>query len=119
VPFTKGDTAPNNEREAFVVQRDDDMVSISKLGLRDYDTDGMSCIYERAFNLVEETNSDCASASISDQKDIFDDPDGDTLVNIEEYTFLTNPRRADSDGDSWDDDYEVNRGTNPLDPLDF
>jgi hypothetical protein len=119
VPFTKGDTAPNNEREAFVVQRDDDMVSISKLGLRDYDTDGISCIYERAFGLVEETNGDCASASLSDQKDIFDDPDGDTLVNIEEYTFLTNPRRADSDGDSWDDDYEVNRGTNPLDPLDF
>jgi hypothetical protein len=128
IPFTRGRTSADLRNEAFVVKRDNSMVSIFNLGLRDYDTlgdgngiggDGMSCIYERAFSLVEETNSDCASASLSDQKDIFDDPDGDTLVNIEEYTFLTNPRRTDSDGDSWDDDYEVNRGTNPLDPLDF
>ena len=44
------------------------------------------------------------------------DPDNDGLTNRQEYTYRTNPNKADTDGDSYDDKNEVDKGTDPLDP---
>jgi hypothetical protein len=46
------------------------------------------------------------------------DPDGDSLTNAMEYRYRTDPTSADTDFDGWDDDVEIEKGTNPLDPAD-
>jgi len=54
----------------------------------------------------------------SDPSDAYADFDGDGLTNIQEYTFGTNPNRADSDNDAVSDKDEIiNEGTDPLDPV--
>jgi outer membrane protein assembly factor BamB len=45
--------------------------------------------------------------------DSLDDPDGDTLTNIQEYNYNTNPSEEDTDGDNMPDDWEVTYGTDP------
>lgn len=46
-----------------------------------------------------------------------DDPDGDSLNNIREYRYYTDPTNSDTDGDGLLDGYEVDiYHTNPLDP---
>ncbi len=46
-----------------------------------------------------------------------DDPDGDSLNNIREYRYYTDPTNPDTDGDGLLDGYEVDiYHTNPLDP---
>ncbi|MHA1499180.1 MAG: NosD domain-containing protein [Promethearchaeota archaeon] len=47
------------------------------------------------------------------------DPDMDELVNIDEYSWNTNPQNRDSDGDGWTDGDEVHTfNTDPLNPDD-
>ena len=45
-----------------------------------------------------------------------EDPDVDGLTNYEEYLHGTDPRVADTDGDTYSDGNEVSQGTDPLDP---
>lgn len=46
------------------------------------------------------------------------DIDFDMLDNLEEYIYNTDPWNPDSDGDSYGDGYEVEKGTDPTDPND-
>ena len=48
--------------------------------------------------------------------DAGEDPDEDTLTNLEEYQAGTDPHDWDTDGDGWSDGEEVEAGTDPLDP---
>ena len=48
-----------------------------------------------------------------------EDPDGDLLVNIDEYDEGTDPQNADTDGDGVNDGQEVLDDTDPTDPEDF
>ncbi|MBU0757644.1 MAG: thrombospondin type 3 repeat-containing protein, partial [Nanoarchaeota archaeon] len=60
-----------------------------------------------------------------DYNDNNKDPDKDSLTNFDEYNLTkrygksTDPNKADTDGDDFDDGTEVKKGTNPLDPNDF
>tara|TARA_Y100000310_G_scaffold2558_1_gene3288 strand:+ start:4574 stop:7408 length:2835 start_codon:yes stop_codon:yes gene_type:complete len=54
----------------------------------------------------------------SDPSDAYADFDNDGLTNIQEYTFGTNPNRADSDKDAVSDKDEIiTEDTDPLDPV--
>ena len=53
----------------------------------------------------------------NDASDANLDFDDDGLVNIQEYTFGTNPNNADSDGDGTSDKEEIEKDTNPADPV--
>jgi hypothetical protein len=44
----------------------------------------------------------------------YDDPDADSLTNLQEYLKGTDPHNSDTDGDGLKDGDEVARGTNPL-----
>jgi len=68
----------------------------------DCDGDGMSDLWEYRFAL-----------DLRDGQDAWDDPDGDELVNQNEYQAGTNPRLADSDGDGFDDGMEYWQGGDP------
>jgi hypothetical protein len=71
-------------------------------GLGDMDSDGMPDAWER-LNGLDALFNDTAN-----------DPDNDSLKNIEEYTAGTNPKTPDTDGDSMPDGWEVQYGLNPL-----
>jgi len=103
VPFLNG-----GDPELAFVSNDSNRVTIDYLGLQDEDGDGMSGIYE-AFYGLDDTNAD----------DRFTDPDDDLLTNIEEFNSATDPLKADTDGDSWDDAYEIINSTDPLNAADF
>ncbi len=45
-----------------------------------------------------------------------DDPDGDRLINSEEYAYNTDPAKKDTDGDGYSDFGEIAAGSDPLDP---
>jgi Bacterial TSP3 repeat len=105
------------DREIFAIKKQPDRVLFEKIGVRDYDNDFIPCFYERLFDLVDDAN--CGVVKSFGGEGVFADPDGDQLVNIEEYEQLTNPRNDDSDGDGWDDAYEANRGTSPIDSSEF
>jgi len=49
-----------------------------------------------------------------DSSDAEDDPDGDQLINLDEYLNGTNPSQSDTDGDELPDGWEVTFGTDPL-----
>jgi len=51
--------------------------------------------------------------------DANEDPDLDTLTNLEEYNYGTDPLEADTDGDGFGDGVEIDEGTDPLDPEDY
>ena len=50
------------------------------------------------------------------KNDSTEDPDGDSLTNLEEYNYGTDPHDPDTDDDDWSDGKEVECGTDPLDP---
>ncbi|MEM7394900.1 MAG: hypothetical protein AAF492_21420, partial [Verrucomicrobiota bacterium] len=47
------------------------------------------------------------------------DPDDDGLANLDEWNATTDPRNFDTDGDGFGDGEEVEKNTDPLDPLSF
>jgi molecular chaperone DnaK (HSP70) len=55
----------------------------------------------------------------SDPSDANLDGDEDSLTNIQEYKYRTNPNIADTDEDKFTDKQEVDAGTDPLNPEDF
>jgi hypothetical protein len=70
----------------------------------DYDDDGMPDDWEQANGLDPDRN------------DAADDPDSDSLSNLEEYYNGTDPWETDSDHDGIGDGTEVLMATDPLDP---
>jgi len=85
-----------------------DQVSVLSLETSDQDGDGMSGNYEAIHGLDD-----------SYPDDRFLDLDNDGLSNYEEYTYATDPTKADTDGDGWNDAYEVLNQTDPLDRTEF
>ncbi|QEE16105.2 right-handed parallel beta-helix repeat-containing protein [Promethearchaeum syntrophicum] len=73
----------------------------------DYDEDGMPNLweYENGFNA-------------GDAEDADEDKDLDLLTNLQEYEYNTDPNIADTDGDGYQDGWEIEHETNPLDPMD-
>jgi len=69
----------------------------------DSDNDGLPDSFEQKY-------FDCVTCAQPN-----DDPDNDGLTNSDEYSYNTNPMKADSDGDGHDDLKEINEGTDPLD----
>jgi hypothetical protein len=80
-----------------------DTISVSVSN--DSDNDGMPDDWERAYGLDTLMNDS--------QVDL----DGDSLVNIDEYYWHTNPRLLDTDGDKFPDGVEIKYNTNPIDSL--
>ena len=73
--------------------------------LTDSDGDGMPDSWETANNLNPKDANDAKS-----------DKDGEGLINLDEYSYGTNPGLKDTDSDKYSDKEEVDRGTDPLDP---
>ncbi len=69
----------------------------------DTDDDGMPDWWEDENDLDKDSDSDA----------MFDDDD-DSLKNIDEYTYGTDPNDADSDDDGMDDGWETENGLDPL-----
>lgn len=72
----------------------------------DTDQDGMPDYWEIANDL--DINRDDSNF----------DYDFDELVNLDEYLYGTDPWNEDSDGDRFNDGFEVAKGTDPADPTD-
>ncbi|MCP3870034.1 MAG: hypothetical protein GY703_18450 [Gammaproteobacteria bacterium] len=69
----------------------------------DFDEDGMTDVYELAYGLNPESDTDADQHS-----------DGDGLTNIQEFELRTHPRRSDTDGDGLNDSKELDFFTDPL-----
>ena len=70
----------------------------------DSDNDGLTDDFEQQY-------FDCITCAKPE-----DDTDKDTLTNLEEHKENTNPTKADTDGDGYNDKEELDAGTDPLDP---
>jgi len=70
----------------------------------DSDNDGLPDSFEQQY-------FDCITCANPE-----DDPDKDGLTNLDEYRYNTNPVKADTDGDGYNDKDEIDNGTDPLDP---
>jgi hypothetical protein len=53
-----------------------------------------------------------------DPGDALDDPDGDGLINVEEFEHGSDPNNPDSDADGLPDGWEVENYLDPADPSD-
>ncbi len=73
----------------------------------DADSDDMADDWELAHGLNPDDPSDAGTSA-----------DGDTLTNLQEFQYGTDPNVEDTDGDGINDDEEVTNGTDPLDPAD-
>ncbi|HUT53750.1 MAG TPA: hypothetical protein VM658_10180 [bacterium] len=74
--------------------------------LTDRDGDSMPDVWEDLYT--------CTDASVADA---LADPDLDALANIIEFSYGTDPCNADTDGDLFNDDYEIfTLGTDPANP---
>ena len=83
----------------------------------DRDGDGLPNTFELSFNLDPDDNGLGVDGDPNNGAD--GDPDGDNLSNLVEYNGgvnSTDPRNADTDGDSSNDDEELDIGTDPLNP---
>jgi hypothetical protein len=74
----------------------------------DIDNDKIPDIWEQKYGLNSTNASDAKM-----------DYDNDNLTNFEEYLNRTNPYNPDSDGDGYNDGFEIKNGSNPLDKNDF
>jgi hypothetical protein len=97
---TIGGTNPNNSA-TFAIFKETFYNRLLN-GLGDLDSDGMSDEWEREYGLNPLAN------------DAANDPDNDSLKNIEEYTAGTIPNDPDTDNDAMPDGWEVQYGLNPL-----
>jgi len=114
------DTETADESLLALIPRDDELVYVRSdsqaltfevLGLGDQDADGINGLYEQFYGLDDTDDAG--------ENGRFGDPDGDFLTNIGEFENGTNPRLKDTDGDSWEDGYEVFNGYDPLDARSF
>ncbi|MBD3190030.1 MAG: hypothetical protein GF308_05280 [Candidatus Heimdallarchaeota archaeon] len=92
----------------------------------DTDDDGLTDGEEVKLYSTDPTNEDTDGDFIDDKweidnslnpldkTDAQNDPDGDGLVNYDEYFYRTDPNDVDSDGDGLEDKWEVYHGTNPV-----
>ncbi len=71
----------------------------------DSDNDGMDDDWELLYGLNPADPGDAATSA-----------DSDSLTNLEEYQYGTNPLSSDTDGDSLGDTAEIGLGTDPTDP---
>ena len=102
---------PRDDDELIYVHSDSRALTFKVLGLGDQDSDGLNTLYEDFYGLDDTDDGG--------ENGRFGDPDGDFLTNISEFNSGTNPRLKDTDGDSWEDGYEVFNGYDPLDPRSF
>ena len=108
-----------SDNDLLQISRNNRVVSFDRVGIQYVDaaSPNVPCFYRKRFDLVD--SDDCAAVSASTEGGRFADADGDSLVNLEEYDYLTDLNNEDTDGDGWGDFYETERGTDPLDPADF
>ncbi len=93
----------------------------------DTDGDGIDDVNEVNIYGTDPYDPDTDDDGLNDGEEVFvyltdpldDDTDGDLLLDGEEViTYLTDPNLADTDGGGVDDGEEVDRGSDPLDPVD-
>ena len=82
-----------------------DSRSITVTVIPDYDRDRLPNAWELQYQLNPLDPTDAAG-----------DVDGDTLSNSDEHALGTNPRSGDTDTDGFNDNVEIDAGTDPLDP---
>lgn len=89
----------------FMRAADSSMSNILEIQVRlpgDTDNDGMPDSFEKKYSLDPNNPIDAKA-----------DNDLDTLTNLKEYESRTNPNNPDTDGDSYNDAYELSLGMDP------
>ncbi len=102
-----GDGVPDAVDQCSKTPNDESVDSMGcGLSQKDSDDDGMSDAFELKYGL-----------DINDPADASLDNDKDGLTNLEEFKIGTDPVLPDTDGDKWRDGDEVEKGTDPKNPL--
>ena len=102
-----------NDSVRLVFDEDPDGNGIKNSADPDNDGDGLSDQFELYKSNTNPYLKDSDHNGIEDGKE---DPDGDTLTNLDEQKAGTDPWKKDTDGDGFDDNVEVAQNTNPNDP---
>ena len=97
----------------LTISLDSDGVGLAD-GIEDLDSDGLPGNWEAANGLDD--NDD---GSIDPNNGFAGDPDGDGLINLNEFLLGTDPQESDFDNDGFDDGFEFVAGTNPFSPSSF
>ncbi|HQH72016.1 MAG TPA: hypothetical protein PK360_08050, partial [bacterium] len=102
-----------NDKVRLVPDEDPDGDGIKNSADPDNDGDGLSDQFELYKSNTNPYVKDSDNNGIPDGKE---DPDGDTLTNLQEQEAGTDPWKKDTDGDGFDDNLELTQHTNPNDP---